>query len=78
MDEDTPPALHSEKMPHYVTIVAVSFFVLVAFGAVTFYVLMYGRDATTQGAIISTWNNLAVAAASFWLGSSLGGKMSKK
>lgn len=75
MDEETtlPPAL----VPHVKTIQAVTFTILLAFAAVTAFVLWFGIDETTKGALIGTWNNLAVAAATFWLGSSLGGKTKK-
>ena len=75
MDEDIPPA--PDKVPHYGTIIAVTFFVLIGFAGVSAYILAYGNDNTIRGSIIATWNNLAVAAGAFWLGSSLGGKMKK-
>jgi hypothetical protein len=37
-----------------------------------------GIDAATKGALIQTWNNLALLAAGFWLGSSVAGKMAPK
>lgn len=72
MDEQPP-----ERVPHYGTIVAVTFFILFCFSCVTAWVLFEKFDATVQGSILQTWNNLAVAAGAFWLGSSLGGKMKK-
>jgi hypothetical protein len=66
-------------LPHARAIIAVSFVVLLAFVLVTFWVLTAGEgsgiDAATKGAVIQTWNNLAIAAVSFWVGSSLAGKM---
>lgn len=47
--------------------------VLIGFGAVTFFVLradITGIDPATKGALIQTWNNLAVAAAAVWTTSS--------
>lgn len=47
--------------------------VLVGFGFVTFFVLradVAGIDPATKGALIQTWNNLAVAAAAVWTTSS--------
>lgn len=70
-----PPA---GSLPHARAIMIVSGFILVAFAAISIYVLAFGGegiDAATKGAIIQTWNNLAIAAATFWVGSSLGGKM---
>lgn len=43
--------------------------VLIGFGVVTFFVLradVAGIDPATKGALIQTWNNLAVAAAAVW------------
>ena len=74
-EEDIPPI--PDKVPHYGTIVAVTFFVLSAFVAVSAWVLAKGTDTTMQGAIIGTWTALATSAGGFWLGSSLGGKMKK-
>lgn len=65
-------------LPHAKAIIAVTFLILLGFAIVSVYVLAFdsaGVDAATKGAIIQTWNNLAIAAATFWVGSSLGGKM---
>lgn len=72
MDDEPQP-----RVPHHRTIIAVTFFILIGFSAVTAYVLATGDDAAVNGSILQTWNNLAVAAGAFWLGSSLGGKMKK-
>src|SRR4051812_46983696 len=67
------------QLPYVKGIAGVTFAVLAAFAAVTFWVLTAGRDsgidAATKGSVIQTWNNLAIAAATFWVGSSLAGKM---
>ena len=47
--------------------------VLIGFGVVTFFVLrsdIGGLDPATKGALVQTWNNLAVAAAAVWTTSS--------
>lgn len=63
-------------------IMAVTAAVILGFMAVTYSVLVGrgvdGVDAATRGSIIQTWNNIFIAAVSFWLGSSLGGKVTKK
>lgn len=69
-------------LPYSRITASVTFGILTAFVAVTFWVLMRGTeengiDAATKGAIIQTWNNLAVAAATFWVGSSLAAKLTK-
>lgn len=67
-------------LPHARVIMVVTFAILGAFAAVSFWVLNAGPetgiDAATKGSIIQTWNNLAIAAGTFWIGSSLAGKMS--
>lgn len=69
-------------LPYVWVLAAVTGAILLGFSAVTFWVLVgepgKGIDAATKGALIQTWNNLALLAAGFWLGSSLAGKMSAK
>lgn len=72
MEEDQPT---KDKLAHGKVIISLSFMILFAFGAVTWWVLTESADATTKGAILQTWNNLAIAVGAFWLGSSLGGKI---
>jgi hypothetical protein len=62
------------EIPHLNIVLAVSVFVLVGFAAVTAFVLLYSSDATTKGSLIAVWQNFAVIAIGFWLGSSSGGK----
>ena len=73
-DQDPLP---TSPVPHIGTIILVSVAILAGFAAVSGWVLVYSNDATTKGAIVQTWNNLAIAVGAFWLGSSLGGKMKK-
>jgi hypothetical protein len=58
--------------------------VLIGFGWVTFTILdsptaaragAAGVDPATKGAVIQTWNNLAVAAAAVWTSSTLVGRL---
>lgn len=51
--------------------------VLIGFGWVTFAILNSDAGVTpeTKGAVIQTWNNLAVAAAAVWTSSSLIGRL---
>ncbi len=62
------------RVPHLHVVVGVSLFVLVIFTAVTFYVLTMSDDLVTKGNVIGTWQNFALLAVGFWLGSSSGGK----
>lgn len=62
------------KVPHLRVVVSVSAFVMLVFAAVTFYVLTMSDDLVTKGNVIGTWQNFALLAVGFWLGSSSGGK----
>lgn len=62
------------KIPHLRVVVALCAFVLGGFGLVTAYVLGWSNDAVTKGNIIGTWQNFAMLAVGFWIGSSSGGK----
>jgi len=68
-----------DHLPYVWIIGMVTGFILIAFAIITWAVLDAvkgsGIDAATKGSVIQTWNNLAVAAATFWVGSSLAGKM---
>ncbi len=55
-------------------VVAVSAFVLAGFTAISTYVIGWSPDAVTKGNIIGTWQNFALLAVGFWLGSSSAGK----
>lgn len=62
------------EIPHLRIVVAVSAFILLGFAGVTTYVLVYSDDLTTKGNLIGAWQNFAVLAIGFWLGSSSAGK----
>ena len=61
-------------IPHLRIVVAVSAFVLLGFTGVSAYVIGWSTDMVTKGNIIGTWQNFALLAVGFWLGSSSGGK----
>jgi hypothetical protein len=64
----------SPQIPHLRIVVAVSAFVLLGFTAISAYVIGWSADMVTKGNIIGTWQNFALLAVGFWLGSSSGGK----
>lgn len=64
----------SQQIPHIRIVVAVSAFVLAGFATVSGYVIGWSDDAVTKGNIIGTWQNFALLAVGFWLGSSSAGK----
>lgn len=61
-------------IPHLRIVVGVSAFVLIGFAVVSAYVLGWSTDEVTKGNIIGTWQNFALLAVGFWIGSSSGGK----
>jgi hypothetical protein len=62
------------SIPYLPIVVAVTAFVLFGFAATSGFVLVYTDDDVTKGNIIGTWQNFALLAVGFWLGSSSGGK----
>jgi hypothetical protein len=66
--------MRSGEIPHIRIVVAVSGFVLVGFAVVSAYVIGWGNDEVTKGNIIGTWQNFALLAVGFWIGSSSAGK----
>ena len=62
------------KVPHFNTIVAFCILAVVGYGVLSGWVVLFSDDLTTRGNVIATWQNFAVAAFSFWIGSSSGGK----
>jgi hypothetical protein len=64
----------TSQIPHLRIVVAVSAFVLVGFSGVSAYVIGWSSDLVTKGNIIGTWQNFALLAVGFWIGSSSGGK----
>ena len=61
-------------VPHLRIVVTVSAFVLIGFSVVSAYALLWSTDEVTKGNIIGTWQNFALLAVGFWLGSSSAGK----
>lgn len=64
----------NSHVPHLRVVIAVSAFVLFGFSMVSGYVIGWSSDEVTKGNIIGTWQNFALLAVGFWLGSSSGGK----
>ncbi len=72
MDELPPSA--RDDLPNARWLQTLSVLVLLAFSAVTGWVLIYGQDAQTAGILVGAWIGMATAASNFWFGSSSGGK----
>lgn len=66
--------MNTPRIPHLPIVVAVSAFVLAGFAIVSGYVIGWSDDEVTKGNIIGTWQNFALLAVGFWLGSSSAGK----
>lgn len=62
------------KVPHLRIVVMFSIAVLIVYGGFSIYVIAYSKDAAMMGDVIGTWKSFAVAAVSFWIGSSSAGK----
>lgn len=62
------------NIPHLRIVVSVSAFVLLGFALVSGWALIFSSDQVTKGNIIATWQNFALLAVGFWIGSSSGGK----
>lgn len=73
-NEETTPTKPHGDLPNARWLQALSVLLLIAFSAVTAWVLHYSDDEAVKGGIVQTWNNLAIAVGAFWLGSSSGGK----
>ena len=67
--------MNLRQIPHLRVVVAVSGAAIVGFSAISAYVLGWTDDDVTKGAIVGTWQNVALLAFGFWLGSSSGGKV---
>lgn len=62
------------RVPHLHVVVAVCCYVFAGWSLISAWVLFYSGDQSLISAIISTWQNFALLAVGFWLGSSSGGK----
>lgn len=65
----------TQKIPHLRVVISVTAYVMLGFSAVSIYALLFSEDEVTKGNIIGTWQNFALLAVGFWIGSSSGGKM---
>ncbi len=64
------------RVPHLRIVVATCMIAIAGYAAFSVWAVFYSKDATLVGAVIGTWKSFAVAAFTFWLGSSSGGKAS--
>lgn len=62
------------RVPHIRVVIGVTIAAIAGFAAVSAHVLHFSDDEVTKGAIIGTWQNVALLAFGFWLGSSSAGK----
>lgn len=61
-------------VPHLRIIVGVCIVAVTGYAVFSVYAVAVLKDATMTGDVIGTWKSFAVAAFTFWLGSSSGGK----
>lgn len=62
------------SIPHYRTVITFCAAAIIGYGGVSAWALVVSNDATIIGGVIGTWQNLAIGAFGFWVGSSSGGK----
>ena len=62
------------RIPHLRIVVAASLVAAGGYALVSLYVLLMTADAALKGDVVGTWKSIAVAAFSFWMGSSSAGK----
>jgi hypothetical protein len=62
------------RVPHVRIVLAVCAVAILGYAAFSVWAVFYSQDATLVGDVIGTWKSFAVAAFTFWLGSSSGGK----
>jgi len=64
------------QIPHLRLVVAFCLIAVIAYAGFSIWVVMFTDDAAMKGDVIGTWKSFAVAAFSFWVGSSSAGKAS--
>jgi hypothetical protein len=64
------------RVPHLRIVVAACLIAVAGYASFSVWAVFYSQDATLVGDVIGTWKSFAVAAFTFWLGSSSGGKAS--
>lgn len=62
------------RIPHLRIVVMACVVAVIGYGFFSVWAVLYARDPTLIGDVIGTWKSFAVAAFSFWLGSSSAGK----
>lgn len=62
------------RVPHLPIIVAVSSAAIAGYAAFSWWAVLFSNDPSLIGDSIGTWKSFGVAAVTFWLGSSSGGK----
>lgn len=62
------------KIPHLRIVVFACLIAVIGYAFFSVWAVLYAMDPTLTGDVIGTWKSFAVAAFSFWLGSSSAGK----
>lgn len=62
------------KVPHARTVIAFCIAAIVGYSIFSAWAVFWSSDAALRGDVIGTWKSFAVAAFTFWVGSSSGGK----
>ena len=68
----------NKHIPHIHVVIAACVAAVIGYAAFSVYAVVILKDATMTGDVIGTWKSFAVAAFTFWIGSSSGGKAADK
>jgi len=63
-----------KQVPHLAIVVALCFVSILGYAVFSYWVVVHSNDATLIGNVAATWQNFAIGAMGFWIGSSSGGK----
>lgn len=63
-----------QQVPHLAIVVALCVISILGYAVFSYWVVVFSNDATLIGNVAATWQNFAIGAMGFWIGSSSGGK----
>ena len=63
-----------KQVPHLSIVVGLCIAAILGYAVFSYWVVIYSQDSTLIGNVGATWQNFAMGAFGFWIGSSSGGK----
>lgn len=64
----------NQSIPHARTVLAFCIVAVLGYSLLSAWAVLWSDDAALRGDVIGTWKSFAVAAFTFWVGSSIGSK----